>query len=264
MLKYPVAADWSGADLAFSVLDLAILLIVAFVPSIIYVVWIRNTERFHKEPYARLLRVFVYGATISIVLAIILESLVMELYHMNFARVYELLGDNPNIETILLACVIAPFVEEATKTVGVLRQRRFMAEIEDGIVYGAAAGLGFAATENLLYEGSALVELGTTAFVATAVVRIFSSSLLHASASAVSGLGIARKLRQGRSWLPYYLGAVVMHSIFNLGASLGTLYEDQLGSSADLTGLIMAFMIAFVGISLVRSKIRGLDRGLAR
>ena len=250
--------------MAFSIIDLAILVIVAFVPSVVYVVWIRNTERFNKEPYGRLLRVFVYGATFSIVLAVLLETFVLYLYKMNFGRVYELLGNNPNFETILLACVIAPFVEEATKTIGVLGQRRFMREIEDGIVYGAAAGLGFSATENLLYEGTPLLQGDTTLFISIAVVRILSSSLLHASASAVSGLGIARKIRQGRSWLPYYLTAAIMHSLFNFGASLGILYGDQLGNSADLAGLMMAFIVAIIGISVVRGKIRALDRGLAR
>lgn len=250
--------------MAYNFVDLAILVVVAFVPSIIYLVWMRNTERFNKEPYARLLRVFIYGATVSVLLAVLLESLMIVLYETNFARVYELLGNNPNIETIILACVIAPFVEEATKTLGVLSQRRFMREIEDGIIYGAAVGLGFAATENMLYEGSAMLEGGTTAFIATAVVRIFSSSLLHASASAVSGLGIARKVHQGKSWLPYYLGAVIMHATFNLGASLGVFFEGDLGSSASLIGLFIAFAIAIIGITSLRAKIRGLDMGLAR
>ena len=146
---------------------------------------------------------------------------------------------------------------------GVFNVRGKFREIEDGIVYGAAAGLGFAAAENLLYEGNAYLTNGAEAFIATAIVRSLSSALLHASASSVFGLGIARKAFQGTGWLPYYLGAVAMHGLFNLFASFGVLYEGELGDMASLVGLVAAFSIALFGIRAVRSKIRTLDRSSA-
>jgi RsiW-degrading membrane proteinase PrsW (M82 family) len=160
--------------------------------------------------------------------------------------------------------VIAPFAEELTKSIGVLRNRRFISELEDGIVFGAAAGLGFAATENLLYESSAYFSGGAQAFIATAVIRSLSSALLHAGSSSVVGLGIARSVRQKKSWLPYYLAGVLMHGVFNLAASFGSLSESRLGPSAYLIGLAAAFAIAVVGISMVRAKIRDLDDTHAR
>jgi hypothetical protein len=51
-----------------------------------------------------------------------------------------------------------------------------------------------------------------------------------------------------------------MHGIFNLAASFGSLSESKLGPSAYLIGLVAAFAIAVVGISVVRAKIRYLDR----
>jgi len=241
-------------------LELLILVAAAFVPSLLYLVWIRNTERFSREPYGRLLRVFVFGATASVVLALVFEIVLMVLLGQNAERVYELLGENPNLMTVLLACLIAPFVEEASKGLGVFRARRAMTELEDGLVYGAAVGLGFAATENLIYESNAYLTDGTTAFVATAIVRSLSSALLHAGASSVMGLGVARAVLKGRSSFPHYLGAVLMHALFNLGASLGILYEDEIGDIAYLIGLVVAFVIAITGISMVRSKIRHLER----
>jgi RsiW-degrading membrane proteinase PrsW (M82 family) len=169
-------------------------------------------------------------------------------------------GENPNITTLVLACVIAPLVEELAKSYGVFRVRRFMREVEDGIVYGAAAGLGFAATENLFYESDAFLTNGAEAFILTAIVRTLSSALLHASASSVMGLGIARGALEGRSWLPYYLGAVVMHALFNLAASLGLILGEDVGESAVLFGLAAAFMIAIFGIQTVRAKVRVLER----
>ncbi len=245
-------------------LDVVILLLVAFVPSLIYLVWIRNTERFSREPWGRLVKVFAFGATISVLVAIVAELLLMSLYTSNIERVYELFGKNPNLGTLVLACVIAPLVEEFAKAMGVFRVGKRMTEIEDGIVYGAAAGLGFAATENLLYEFDALVTGGATAFLATAIVRIFSSALLHASASSVFGLGIARKALQGRGWGKYYLGAAAMHSAFNLFASFGIVMQSRLGDAAELIGFVAAFAIAITAIRLVRAKIRSLERSESR
>lgn len=245
-----------------SIVFWSVLILVAFVPSVLYMIWIRNTEKHSREPYGLLLKVFVYGAVLSVLFAVLLELILVSLFHQNIERVYQYLGDNPSIPLLVLACVIAPFVEELTKALAVLRvkKRRMLVELENGIVYGAAAGLGFAATENLLYESAAFLTDGVEAFVATAFLRSLSSALLHATASALVGLGIARSAFQGKSWLPYYLGAVALHGLFNFAASLGTVYYDTLGDSAYLIGLVAAFAIAIVGVSVMRGKIRQLDR----
>ena len=231
----------------------------AFVPALIYLVWIRNTERHGREPYGRLLRIFILGATLSVVTAVVLEVILMALLSMNMERVYQILGEDQTLESLILAVVIAPVVEEFTKGMSVFRYRRLIAEIEDGIIFGAAAGLGFAATENLLYETSALMSDGMTAAIETAVVRMLSSALLHASASSVFGLGIARGIKQRKGLLPYYLGAVIMHGLFNYFASFGPLYEEEFGPQSYLIGFAAAFIIAIVSIVVVRAKIKQLD-----
>jgi RsiW-degrading membrane proteinase PrsW (M82 family) len=246
------------------VLELIVFVLAAFVPSLLYMVWIRNTERYGREPYGRLLHIFIIGATLSVVLAVVLELLLMIFLDMNIERVYEILGEDPTVTSVILAVIIAPLVEELTKALGVFRRRRSIADIEDGIVFGAAAGLGFAATENLLYESSAYFADGAEAFIATTIVRSLASALLHATASSLVGLGIARSVRQRKSWIPYYFGAALIHGLFNLAASFGLLYEGQLGPSAYLFGLAAAFAIALVGVKMVRSKIRELERGAHR
>ncbi|HUV61305.1 MAG TPA: PrsW family intramembrane metalloprotease [Thermoplasmata archaeon] len=249
-------ADW--------LLMAAVIVLVAFVPSILYLVWIRNTERYSREPYGRLLLIFFYGAIVSVIIAIAFELVLTLAFSQNIERVYEYLGENPSIPVIVLACVIAPFVEEAAKGLGIRRARRLMTELENGIIYGAAVGLGFAATENLLYESAALAEGGAQAFIATAVIRSISSALLHATSSSLLGLGIARKVLGKGGWFPYYLGAVAMHSAFNFMASFGVLYEDRFGDVAFMIGLGAALAIVFIGISLMRNKIRVLDGGRRR
>jgi RsiW-degrading membrane proteinase PrsW (M82 family) len=248
--------------LSDDILFLLILILVAFLPSVIYLVWIRDTERYSREPYKMLLRAFLYGAVLSVIIAVILEIILVALFSENIERVYEFLGEHPSIPLLILVCVIAPFAEEATKALGVFRARRkgLIRELESGIIYGAAVGLGFAATENLLYESTAYLTDGLSAFIATAVVRSLSSALLHATSTSVVGLGIARNTLEGRSWIPYYLIGVAMHSAFNFAASFGTIYQDELGDAAYLVGLVVAFSIAIFGVKVMRAKIRHLDR----
>ncbi len=237
------------------------IILVAFVPSLLYLVWVRNTEKYSREPWGPVVRVFFYGSLISVIIAIALEIVLASFFDRNLERLYEFVGENPSIPMLILACVIAPFVEEAAKAVGVFRarSRRMLTELENGIVYGAAAGLGFAATENLLYEFSAYASDGAGAWIATAIVRSLSSALLHATASALFGFGIAKSGILRKSWLPYYLGAVGLHSAFNFSASFGALYESSLGDLAYMIGLSVAFIIAIMGFSMLRKKIRSLD-----
>ena len=245
-------ADW--------LLTAVVIVLAAFVPCILYLIWIRNTERYSREPYKRLLAVFLFGAVVSVFVAIVFELVLTIAFNMNVERVYEYFGEDPTVPVLVLVCVIAPFVEEAAKGLGILRARRLMAELENGIIYGAAVGLGFAATENLLYESAALAEGGTQAFIATAAIRSVSSTLLHATASSVLGLGIARKTLRMGGWGLYYICAVAMHSAFNFMASFGTLYEEDFGEAAYMVGLVAALTIVFFGISMMRHRIRRLDR----
>ena len=238
---------------------IAAVVLAAFVPSVVYLVWIRNTERYGRLGWGRLLLIFFYGAVVTVLIAVVLEVVLMILLDQNIERVYQLLGEDPSVMTLLLACVIAPVVEECAKGLGVLKARKLIVELEHGIIFGAAVGLGFAATENLLYENAALAQGGTEAFIATVVVRSVSSALLHATSTSVLGLGIARKILGAGGWGVYLAAAIGMHSLFNFSASFGALYEEQLGGVAYTIGLAVALAIAFLGVSAMRRKIRLLD-----
>ncbi|MCG7840664.1 MAG: PrsW family intramembrane metalloprotease [Methanomassiliicoccales archaeon] len=136
--------------------ELTVVLLSAIVPSLIYLVWIRNSEIYNRERWGRVLSVFFFGATISILASVLLESLAIDVIRApgsifsegfwNFAPY------DPTLEIVILAVVIAPFVEEWAKGWGVLALRNWIIEPEDGLIYGAAAGLGFAAVENIFYN----------------------------------------------------------------------------------------------------------------
>ena len=58
--------------------DLLLLLIVALVPAIVYLSWVRGTERYQTQTWGQLLSLFVYGAVFATFVAAILELLVLD------------------------------------------------------------------------------------------------------------------------------------------------------------------------------------------
>lgn len=187
----------------------------AFGPPALFALSIARAKRYRKEPGHALIRAFFWGATIAAMFALVVNTLVAG----QVARPY--LQDE-GMRTLALALVIAPFVEEFGKVAGIPAMRstrRHTDEVVDGIIYGAVIGLGFSATENLIYELRAIAT-GEVPFLATTLARTFSSSLLHMTASAVAGYGVGRWL-SGKSRvgfvvvIPWYLLAVILHSAFN-------------------------------------------------
>src|SRR5213596_3323017 len=179
------------ADLASSPYFLLILFIAAFALPLVYLVWIRNSPRYGREPWPTVLKTFAWGAVFSVIIAIILSVVFIlilgQIQTLNdfFARRFQ----DPT--TAIGALVVAPIVEEAAKGVGATAGRCQTQSNTDGLVYGAAAGLGFSATENLVYALAALLVpgVGPSGSLVVVAVRSFSSTFLHASSTAVMATG---------------------------------------------------------------------------
>ncbi len=235
-----------------------LLILIAFVPPLLYLRKVRNMEKYAREPWSTLAKVFLWGAFIATITAVILEIVLLAFApHTLFRREYEYLADEKSLEMLILACVIAPFAEEFTKGVGVLTAKKCIKEVEDGLVYGAASGFGFAATENLLYEASAL-QYGLITFIFVVFVRTIASALLHGSATAMTGYGISRKIVLKRNYhvLPFYFAAVSMHALFNLCASFSLLFDN---AYLPLFGLLFAIGLAGTSYKFIKKKIALLD-----
>lgn len=145
--------------------------------------------------------------------------------------------------------VVAPLVEEPTKALVlflVLLSRHFD-NTTDGFVYGCAAGLGFAMTENFLYywQVASLASWdageGVRAWLSTVGMRTFYSALLHATASSVVGAGIG--WARFRSWPARLVavpsGLVLAMGIHGLWNALLTFDSDGGAMGGDLTRLDM-------------------------
>jgi RsiW-degrading membrane proteinase PrsW (M82 family) len=244
-----------------------VFVIAAFLPPLLYLVWIRNTERYGKEPWGAMLKTFAWGAIIAVIIAIILSLILISIYQQGMERIYVSYGVRPTLDLLILSVVIAPFTEEFAKGIGVYTVRNDITEEEDGLIYGASCGLGFAATENLLYGVIAYLAGGWISFFTLIILRSIASALLHASASALMGYGIAKSLTiwERAGVLPYYLGAVGMHAAFNLLASMGVLYEannpgDPNALYIHLFSLMIVIFFAVIAMGFIRRKIRSYDR----
>jgi protease PrsW len=185
----------------------ALLLGLSFLPPVLFALWVRAHEKQQREPVLAVLGMVLYGGTLGVLFALLLSGLLGAGYT-------GALGLSPALFAVVL---VAPLGEELAKGLGLGWVRHRILEPEDGIVYGAAIGLGFAATENLLYGLAALDEGTLTDALVTIGFRIVSSTLLHAGSSALLGYGVAlARLSGGGAGriLPFYLLAVAQHSLY--------------------------------------------------
>jgi protease PrsW len=218
---------------------LGILLGLSFLPPIVFALWVRNRERHQREPLGAILGTFVYGGTLGILLALAL-SLLLDI------------GFGAAAPALVSLVIIAPFAEELAKGMGLGFVRRNVLELEDGIIYGACIGLGFGATENLLYGLTEYAEDGLGDAVVTISLRVLSSVLLHAGSAALLGYGygLARLRNAGLgSLLPFYLLAVAQHALYNF-----------LVSQQFLLGFAAAVVMVVVVTTLLARRIKFLDR----
>ncbi|MDG6220592.1 MAG: PrsW family glutamic-type intramembrane protease, partial [Candidatus Thermoplasmatota archaeon] len=220
-----------------------------------YLGGLRKRERY-KEPWGALLSTFFGGAVFAVIISLILSLIIIALYN-RFARVYDIFDLGYTMEALLLACVIAPLVEEAAKGWVARRKRKSMLREEDGFVYGAASGFGFAATENVMYGLLGYSVAGVEGYLVIVVIRSISAAFLHGSATAFMGYGIARSQLYGESAIPFFLLAVFLHSFYNLLASLGVV----LGPEYGLVSLAMAITMGAGAFWYVKKKMVMVNTG---
>jgi RsiW-degrading membrane proteinase PrsW (M82 family) len=238
-------------------MGVVVLLSAAYVPAVLALIWIRWGERGRKERWDDLILTFLGGAVIAVIAATVLEIAAAGILNSAVVREYDLFVSNPSLITFIIIIGIAPIIEEFVKVMVVLRFSRYIWRPRNGLVFGAACGLGFAATENFLYEGTALFSSGFAAFLSLAVIRSISSLLMHASATSISGYGVARAKSYGDHWWPYLVVAIVMHSTFNMFASFGELFETRVGPVASVMGLAFSIGLVLIAILYLRWRIGG-------
>ncbi|MTD46667.1 PrsW family intramembrane metalloprotease [Conexibacter sp. W3-3-2] len=230
----------AGLETTPVIFVLAVMLAIAPVPLLAAgVLWL---DRYEPEPRRMLVFTFAWGATVACFVALVLNTIGQAVVGSSLgAEAGEIYGGS----------ISAPVVEETAKAAAiwviVRRRRTELDGVLDGIVYAAMVGLGFAATENVLYYGRGAVEEGLVGALATFVVRGVMSPFAHPVFTAATGIGfgLAARSRSGfvRRVAPVVglLVAIGLHSLWNTSASTGAFF-----------GVYLLFMVPiFFGILLV-------------
>ncbi|WP_022893508.1 PrsW family intramembrane metalloprotease [Agromyces subbeticus] len=240
---------------------LAIGSLLALVPLALVLLAVRWIDRWEPEPRWALWFAFLWGAAVSVAVALIVDLGVQ------LALVYAEPGGAR--DEAMQAVVQAPIVEELAKGVGVLLvfafSRSHFDGPVDGIVYAATVAAGFAFTENVLYFGAALAEGGAASLGATFVVRGLFSPFAHVLFTVCTGLAIGIGARRGGGagvigwFLLGLLGAVLLHGLWN--GSL-TFADDAIGLyfTVQVPIFIGAVLLTFF---LRRQEVRVTRRRLA-
>lgn len=189
-------------------------ILLAFVISTgIWFITIREKDKIEKEPVWVLIKTFFWGGIISIILvtliymgAIFVNRDIFKLMEPGYGNVFSKFS----------FAMFVGFVEEIGKALAaiwLLRKLKDFDEPVDGIIYGMAVALGFAAIENLQYMMNYSYKV--------IYVRHFLSIPLHITCGAIWGYGLAvNKFKHKRSSnpiniFPYIAAAAFLHGIYD-------------------------------------------------
>ena len=206
-------------------------------------------DRWEPEPSRLLLLAFLWGASVAVVLSLVLEL-----------ASSEVLGSGA------VLTLVAPAVEEAAKGAFLLvmltgARRREFDGVVDGLVYAGFAAVGFAFVEDIGYVAQSFGQ-GTEAAVATVVLRLVFAPFAHPLFTSMIGLGVGLAVsrpQQSARWqypLLGYLAAVGLHALWN-----GSL---TFGFGGYLVVYVVIMIPAFLAVLLIARHHRRRERDVVR
>lgn len=237
-LSWPVVAGGLFAVPAAIVLSFSspLAIALAFVPLLIVGPVLGWLDRVEPEPRQARVHAFLWGATISGVVAGTINSIVFAASSETWAAV-----------------VSAPITEEIMKTAGIVwaLRRGEIDGVMDGVVYAGWVALGFAVVENFLYFAEAdNQDLLWQTFVARALVTPFAHPLFTVWAGLAIGRAVARQvsvLFQLGWGLPF---AVLSHAAWN--GSLTLAEDDEVALIVAVPAFFALFVAAGLTVTIVR------------
>ena len=192
----------------------------AIMPLIYFVLaWIYN-QYVEKMPLRFMAGMFMWGI-MAAVIALVLNT-------MQVALLGPIFGPGTMMMTIVSIALVAPFIEEFVKGLGLLALygHHEFSDALHGLHLGFAVGLGFSLVENWFYLASKTDPFtsGLGVWVGLGIYRSVVNAVAHGcfSASLGASLGWAKSQKWGRigilAFLPGVIIATVLHSLFNLTA----------------------------------------------
>ena len=256
----------SATPLTFSPTGLLISGIVfALVPALMWLGFFYAQDRLEPEPKSYVFGVFMLGGLLAYAIGI---PLLRDVFHtqdwLSTSPLTNILG------AILVVGMTQEFLKYAAVRFSIFNSREFDERV-DGIVYGTAAGLGYATMLNL----QLVLESGS-ADLRAAMIRIVITALAQASFAGVTGYFLARAKFEHEPvwWLPFGLAlAAILNGVFTVvrGEITTTRLTLTGGGYNPWPGLILAAGVALVVLLLLALLIRrankitlsGVDAGRA-
>lgn len=233
---------------------LVLSLLVAVIPTGLYVALVIWSDRYEREPGWLLTTAFGWGALPAVAISIVGT---LALGHP------QALFDSDLAASLFQAVVAAPVVEEIAKGLALVGIVVFvgyeMDGVLDGLVYGALIGMGFAMTENFFYILGAALQQDYLNWVVVAFLRTVVFGLNHAFYTAIVGVSLAAALGTRRRWWLPILGLVVaigVHALHNLSAGLADRYPPLLFLNVLLSGGGVLVMVLIVVLAWQRERRR--------
>ena len=207
------------------------LLLAAIAPVFIIVIYIYLKDKYEKEPKRLLLKTFLLGAIVSIVITTILYV---------FIDFFLPLKDEFSIlQQFIKAFFVVALTEEFSKYVIVryyAQPKNAFNEPFDGIVYAVMVSLGFAFTENIMYVFQGGFEV--------ALLRAFTAVPAHATFGILMGYFMGKAKFNGKRIADNLIGlllAILFHGAYDFFLFIEFVPGIWIGAIVSLiVGVILA------------------------
>ena len=175
-------------------------------------------DRWEPEPPRLLVLAFLWGASVAILVSVVLELIVESA-----------VNPGQSETSFFTVAVAAPVIEEAAKGLFLLlmmtgARRNELNSLTDCLVYAGVTAVGFAWLEDIFYIANG----GTLASsLVTAAMRLIMGPFAHPLFTTFTGIGVYFALQQRNTWAKVgyvavgFAAAVIMHGLWNGSALVG-------------------------------------------
>lgn len=217
-----------------------IAVLLGLVPLFIVVPVLQWFDRVEPEPLAARLHALFWGASVAVLLSIIVNTVV-----------------DLTVGSTVAAVVSAPLIEESTKALGVVYavRRKEIDGVMDGIVYAGWVALGFAVVEDFTYFATASDQ---GALIPTFIARAILTPFAHPLFTAWIGLAVGRAVARSKPTFPSILWglglAIATHAFWNGSLVLGERVAGPFAVLIAAGAFFVLFSVCMVMLFNVRRR----------
>jgi len=220
-------------------------LFAALIPMVSYMIAIWLLDRYDREPVWLVALNFSWGAFGAIIIGLLGSQF--------FERSFSGVIFNAENKDFFSAILTAPFIEEIAKGLFLLFVTAPLKDFDnmtDGVVYGAAIGLGFGMTENFLY----FLNIGTMQeWVILVPIRSILSAVMHACSTSALGafIGYSKFQSKNKKYWVVPVGllvAIFIHFVWNFSVTYGA-------GKLTLIGVVFIFISVIIMFALFESSL---------